>query len=497
MAEEGQLISSPLIQQNGNYTARLEDSSLDLAATTPTTRSRSFWAESKAIWSIAGAAIVSRIATSGLTVITQAFVGHIGDLELAAFSLVVGLLVGFDSGILIGMGNALGTLCGQAFGANKHHMLGIYLQRSWIVLTGFAVLLLPLYLFITPILRLLGQTEDVAQLSGTVALWCIPLHFSFPFYFAIQRYLISQRKNVIVAWSAVVGTIVSILLNCLFVLKLNMGLNGALVSLDIGWWIPAIIQFLYVICGGCPLTWTGFSREAFDELWPFIKLSASSGVMLCVEIWYYKILVLMTGQIKNTEVIVSALTICLNLDDWELSIPLGFLVATSVRVANQLGAHNPDGAKFSVLVSTAYSSAVGIMIWVLLLVFRTQLGYLFTNSTVVQEAVAKLAILLAFTIILNSVQPVLVGVAIGLGKQSFVAYVNIICYYLIGLPFGLVLGFVFHLSIRGIWIGMICGSAIQTTVLIFITWKTNWDKEVIQIRNQVTTMSSSASVPEE
>eukprot|EP00253_Pinus_taeda_P025060 PITA_25060 len=435
--EEGQLCS-PLVQ---NETDR---STEDLSAAT----SRgSFWLESKAIGGIAAAAIVSRVANSGLTVITQAFVGHIGDLELAAFSLVVGLIIGFDSGILIGMGNALGTLCGQAVGANKHHMLGIYLQRSWIVLLGFSVLLLPLFLFTTPILRLLGQSEDVSQLSGRVALWCIPLHFSFPFYFAILRYLLAQRKNSIIGWSAAVGTVVSVLLNWLFVLKWNMGLNGALASLDIGWWIPAIIQFMYVTCGGCPLTWTGFSREAFCDIWPFLKLSVASGVMICLEIWYYRILVLLTGQVKNTEVLVNSLTICLNINDWELSIPLGFLNATS--------------------------------------------------STAVQEAVAKLAILLACTIILNSVQPILTGVAVGLGKQYIVAYVNIICYYFIGLPFGLILGFVFDLSIMGIWIGMICGTAIQTIVLGFITWKTNWEKEVMRINHQVTTMSSKSSSVEE
>lgn len=486
--EEGQLCS-PLVQ---NETDRSSENDLSAA-----TSRGSFWLESKAIWGIAVAAIVSRVATSGLTVITQAFVGHIGDLELAAFSLVMGLIVGFDSGIMLGMGSGLATLCGQAFGANKHYMLGIYLQRSWIVLLGFAVLLLPLFLFTTSILRLLGQPEDVAQLSGRVALWCIPLHFSFPFYYAIRRYLISQRKNSIIAWSAAVGTVVSVLLDWLFVLKWNMGLNGALASLDIGWWIPAIIQFLYVTCGGCPLTWPGFSREAFYELWPFLKLSVSSGVMLCLELWYYRILVLMTGQTKNTEVMVDSLTICLNINDWELSIPLGFFAATSVRVANQLGAQNPRGAKFSILVSTAYSSIIGIVILVLLLLFRSDLGYLFTNSTAVQEAVAKLAILLGCTIILNSVQPVLIGVAVGLGKQYIVAYVNIICYYLIGLPFGLILGFVFHLSIMGIWMGMICGTAIQTIVLVFMTWKTNWEKEVMQINHQVTTMSARASLPDE
>ena len=38
--------------------------------------------------------------------------------------------------------------------------------------------------------------------------------------------------------------------------------------------------------------------------------------------------------------------------------------------------------------------------------------------------------------------------AIGLGKQSYVAYENVICYYLIGIPFGMILDFVFHLGIE-------------------------------------------------
>lgn len=35
------------------------------------------------------------------------------------------------------MASALETLCGQAYGAKQYHMLGIYLQRSWIILPLF------------------------------------------------------------------------------------------------------------------------------------------------------------------------------------------------------------------------------------------------------------------------------------------------------------------------------------------------------------------------
>lgn len=105
------------------------------------------WTETKKMWVVAGPAIFTRFSTFGINVVSQAFIGHIGSTELAAYSLVFTVLLRFSNGILLGMASALETLCGQAFGAKQHHMLGVYLQRSWIVLILSAVLLLPLFFF--------------------------------------------------------------------------------------------------------------------------------------------------------------------------------------------------------------------------------------------------------------------------------------------------------------------------------------------------------------
>jgi MATE family multidrug resistance protein len=51
-------------------------------------------------------------------------------------------------------------------------------------------------------------------------------------------------------------------------------------SMVIAMWIPALGQLIFVLCGACPLTWTGFSSEALTDLFPIFKLSLSSGVML-------------------------------------------------------------------------------------------------------------------------------------------------------------------------------------------------------------------------
>ncbi|TYI01905.1 hypothetical protein ES332_A11G231800v1 [Gossypium tomentosum] len=417
---------------------------------------RRVWIESSKLWQIVGPAIFSRLASYSMLVITQAFAGHLGDLELAAISIANNVIVGFDFGLLLGMASALETLCGQAFGAKKYYMLGVYMQRSWIVLFLCCILLLPLYLFASPVLKLLGQPQDVAELSGIVSMWMIPLHFSFAFQFPLQRFLQSQLKNMVIAWVSLVALLVHIFISWVFVYRLQLGVVGTVVTLNFSWWILVLGLFAYTVCGGCPLTWTGFTIEAFSGLWEFIKLSAASGVMLCLENWYYRILILMTGNLQNAEIAVDAL----------------------VRVANELGAGNGKGAKFATIVSVVTSVIIGIFFWLLIMIFHDKFALIFSTSQPVLEAVSKFSLLLAFTILLNSVQPILSGVAVGSGWQSYVAYINLGCYYLIGVPLGFLMGWVFHLGVMGIWAGMIFGgTAVQTAILAFITMRCDWDKE--------------------
>ncbi|KAF5176783.1 Detoxification-like protein, partial [Thalictrum thalictroides] len=86
--------------------------------------------------------------------------------------------------------------------------------------------------------------------------------------------------------------------------------------------------FGYTVFGGCPLSWSGFSTQAFSGLWDFLKLSAASGVMLCLENWYYRILILMTGNLKNAKIAVDALSVCQSINGWEMMIPLAFFAST-------------------------------------------------------------------------------------------------------------------------------------------------------------------------
>nr|GEY45790.1 protein DETOXIFICATION 24-like [Tanacetum cinerariifolium] len=140
------------------------------------------------------------------------------------------------------MSSATETLCGQAFGAGQHHMMGIYLQRSWIVDLITLTVLLPIFIFATQIFKLLGEDEAVANSGG---------------YFGIH-----------------------IPLSFLLVYKLNLGVGGAMIALSMSSWFLVIGKFIYIFGGWCPYSWKGFTVAAFKDLLPVVKLSISSGVMV-------------------------------------------------------------------------------------------------------------------------------------------------------------------------------------------------------------------------
>lgn len=55
---------------------------------------------------------------------------------------------------------------------------------------------------------------------------------------------------------------------------------------------------------------------------------------------------------------------------------------------------------------------------------------------------------------------------------------NLGAFYLVGIPVGVILGFVLHFKAKGLWIGIVGGSIVQTIFLSIITARTDWNKQV-------------------
>ncbi|XP_012074474.1 protein DETOXIFICATION 41 [Jatropha curcas] len=435
--------------------------------------------ESRLLWSLSGASIVVSIFNFMLSFVTQMFCGHLGAVELAGASIANVGIQGLAYGIMLGMASAVQTVCGQAYGAKQYSAMGIICQRAIVLHLGAAVLLTFLYWFSGPVLLAIGQAEDIAAQGQIFAHGLIPQIYAFAISCPMQRFL--QAQNIVnpLAYMAVGVFLVHIFLSWLVVFVLDYGLVGAALTLSLSWWLLVILNWLYIVLSpNCKDTWTGLSISAFKGIWPYFKLTVASAVMLCLEIWYSQGMVLISGLLPSPTISLDSISICMNYLNWDMQFMLGLAAATSVRVSNELGAGHPKVAKFSVFVVNGTSLIISVIFSILVLSFKVGLSKLFTTDTEVIEAVSDLTPLLAISVLLNGVQPILSGVAIGSGWQAVVAYVNLTTYYIIGLPIGCVLGFKTSLGVAGIWWGIIIGVLFQTITLIILTARTNWDAEV-------------------
>ena len=84
-------------------------------------------------------------------------------------------------------------------------------------------------------------------------------------------------------------------------------------------------------------------------------------------------------------------------------------MTSSVRVSNELGARNPKSAAFSVAIVTIISFIISVIAALVVLALRDVISYAFTEGEIVAAAVSDLCPLLALSLLLNGIQPVLSG----------------------------------------------------------------------------------------
>lgn len=154
------------------------------------------------------------------------------------------------------------------------------MQRSWVITGVTALVLSPVFVFTSPILKLLRQSKAISEVAGKYATWIIPQLFAYAMNFPLQKFFQSQSKVWVLA--AISGVVLGIhaLLNWIFVTKMGHGLLAAAMVGNTSWWLINLGQIIYLVSGFFPEAWKGFSMLAFQNLAAFIKLSLASAVML-------------------------------------------------------------------------------------------------------------------------------------------------------------------------------------------------------------------------
>ncbi|KAM0875994.1 hypothetical protein ACQ4PT_036460 [Festuca glaucescens] len=441
-------------------------------------------------------------------------VGHLpGVLPLSSAAIATSLASVSGFSLLIGMASALETLCGQAYGAKQYHNLGLHTYRAIVTLLVVCVPLSLLWVFMGKILALIGQDPLIAHGAGRYIVWLIPGLFANALIQPITKFLQSQSLIMPLLLSSVATLAFHVPLCWVLVFRTGMGYTGAALAISVSYWLNVAMLVAYIVMSSsCKETRTPPTIKAFRGVSVFLRLALPSAFMMCLEWWSFELLILMSGLLPNPELQTSVLSICLTSITLLFTIPLGLGAGGSTRVANELGAGNPEGARSAVRVVMSIAVTEAVIVSGTLLLSRRLLGHAYSSDDQVVSAVAAMVPLVCITVVTDGIQGVLSGrspeiklfsmlssdkhlrrsvtcvsssgVARGCGWQHVGAYINLGSFYLLGIPMAMLLGFVLNMGAKGLWIGVVCGSISQSTLLSAVTFFTDWQKMADKARER-------------
>lgn len=207
--------------------------------------------------------------------------------------------------------------------------------------------------------------------------------------------------------------------------------------------------FLYVRFVDGMQCWGGFSRLALRNWGPMIRLALPGLVMVLAEFLAFEILTLSASWISTTHLAAQSVLSTLTAITYQIPFPVS--IAASTRIANLIGATLSDAAKTAAKVAFVAEVGIGILNVVLLSSLRNYIPQLFTNDEDVIEVVASILPLCAAFQLFDALAACCGGILRGIGRQEVGGYVNLISYYLIGLPISFGTGFGLGWGLYGLW----------------------------------------------
>ncbi|KAI5069413.1 hypothetical protein GOP47_0015714 [Adiantum capillus-veneris] len=435
---------------------------------------------------LAGPIILTNLLQSLIQLTSVMFVGHLSTLALSSASIASSIATVTGFSVLAGMGSALETLCGQAYGAGQYRLVGLYMHRGLFVLNAIAIPIAFLWANMERVLLALGQDEAISKKAGEYSLWLIPSLFAYATAQPLLKFLQAQ-SIVIPLMLSLVSTFCCNIPICWFLIyKLDLGNKGAALATCISSWMNVLQLAIYMVFApSCEKTRTRFSTKALHDIKGFVKLAVPSALMMCLEWWSYEALVLLSGWLPNPELETSVISICYSTAALAFMIPAGLGAMASIRVANELGAGRPDAARRAVSTAAVVAACEAILVFTTFMSLRNVIGLAYSQEEAVVTYISRLMPVLAASTILDSIQGLLSGILRGCGRQSIGAYINLASYYGVGLPLAFVMAFVLHVKAKGLWMGINGGAVVQLIALVAITYRTNWNKEACEAMARV------------
>ncbi|CAM0956406.1 unnamed protein product [Alopecurus aequalis] len=415
--------------------------------------------------------------------ISMLFLGRLGELALAGGSLAMGFANITGYSVLSGLASGMEPVCGQAVGAKNLPLVGTTMQRMVLFLLAVSVPVAFLWAQMEPLLLLCGQDAAVSAAAQRYILFCLPDLLFQSFLHPLRIYLRTQSINLPLTTCAMLAVAVHLPINYFLVSVLGLGVEG--VALASAWTNLNLVLFLfaYVYVSGVHRDTGGFSLSYNlfkDDVAGWVRLgrlASESCASVCLEWWWYEIMILLCGLLANPEATVASMGVLIQTTSLLYIFPSSLSFGVSTRVSNELGANRPAAARAAATAGISLSLLQGVVSFLFAVAVRRVWARMFTSDEAILALTASVLPILGLCELGNCPQTTGCGVLRGSARPKDGARVNLGAFYGVGMPVALGLAFWAGMDFRGLWLGLLAAQAACVAVMFLVIGRTDWDRQ--------------------
>ncbi len=432
----------------------------------------------KLILSFSIPCVISMLINSIYNIVDQIFIGKgVGTLGNAATNVIFPLIIIF---------NAVAGLIGNGAAANLSLKLGEKNKKAAAKSIGQAVSLTIIlsvvisciaYIFLPQLVYLFGCTESVYKYAvdyGRIIVIGAPFMLIYSSFSSIIRADGSPKYSMIML---VIGAIINIILDPIFIFGFNMGVKGGALATIIGQIVSFVIAIIYLFkIKSVKLTRNDFKldKDVFRILALGISSFITQATILVLFIFMNNILTKLGANTKfGADIPLSVYGVISKINSLYISTVLGISIGSQPIIGFNYGAGNKSRVKETIRKVLIINFIIGIIFNLLFVLFPKQITGIFISSNDASyNLFMEFAVLMCHSFLLvislNALEMTTSIVIQSLGNVVKSTAVTFIRQIILLIPISLILAFVFNKGIYGVLYAGCIADVLCFIITIFI-----------------------------
>lgn len=419
-------------------------------------------------------------------IVDTIMVGRLGAVELSAVSLSSAIITNI---MMIGLGIAMGLtpLTGIHYARNERRQSAVLFQNSMILNIIMGVLLCAILFIINPLLQYFGQPQSVLDILDGY-FYCVTLSLIPYLFFMTFKQFLEGLGNTFYSMLITLGcNALNVFLNFGFIYGYmgfpELGVTGAGVATLISRLMMPIIFIIIILIKKEYRNYLIINRQeeenvqtisdgkshkknvlSLEIMKKLFKVGYPIATQMTLELFSLTFMTIMMGWLGEKTLAANQIT--------QTMIGFSFMIANGVAAASTiLVSHDYGRRDIESIKNHAYSAihlGIAIMIFfALLYAFGGEyLARIFSTDAEVIAITAKLFLVVAVFEIFDGTQVTALGALRGLTDVKRPMYYALVCYILVEIPIGYILGFTLGLGAIGIVGGFMAGLILAATLFL-------------------------------